>query len=196
MRFLLVVIVALLSACDEDPKFSSEISFNVKGGSYESLRVNTWEEKSPVCASVAIMSGNLETKWLPSVGFNIVSEDSTQTARIYLVMPSKDAKDLQLIYRLSIKDGEQPARVILKDHVPLREQLKLDFFFADDNKMGIRLDGNGRILSLPFEPKFLEVSGSSSQSQIKFSTETCEANAKQSQASSSSAGVIPKKSEK
>lgn len=193
MRFLLIVIVALLSACDEEPKFSSEISFNVKGGSYEALRVKTWEEKYPICASLAIMSGNLETKWLPSVGFNLVSEDGTHTARIYLVMPSKDAKDLQLVYRLSIKDGEQPAPVILKEHVPLREQLKLDLFFADNNNLGIHLDAAGKIIPLPFEPKFLEVSGSSSQSQIKFSTETCEVNVQQPQAAASSKSVTVEK---
>jgi hypothetical protein len=195
MRVLLVLIIALLSACnDEEPKFSSEVSFNVPGGSYETLRVKTWEDKSSICASLAIMSGHTETKWLPFVGLVIASEDGKHNAQINLLMRSKDAKDLQLVYRLNVPGEESPPLIVLKEHVALREHLKLDVFFAEDNKMGVRLDGVGKVFALPFVPKFLEVSGSSSQSQIKFSTETCEANAKQSQASSVS--VAPQKSEK
>jgi len=186
MKYLLIAIICLVSACDQDqePEFGSEINFSIKGGSYEAMRVQTWDDKSPICASVAIMSGNYETKWLPMVGLRILSEDEKNNASVMLVANSKNAKELQLVYRLSLEDNKINDPIVLKDHIKLGEKIRLDVFFTEVQEMGIRLDNNGRVFVLPFEPKILTVSGSSAKSQIKFSTETCEAGHKTHAASS------------
>ena len=170
MKQLVVILVLLyLAGCagqSVKDDYYTKINFNIKAGYYESLLIDSWEIKKPVCANISLISPRYETKWLPKLGISILDSEDLYTAEVFLVAKTRKSEDVVLMYSLHEKEAGFIARKIISDDISYKDKVDVNIVFTDSGGITILSNRERQTHSIPFEPSRLRILSSSGVAEV------------------------------
>lgn len=168
-KYAFLAILINLLGCTSTTPYSSEISYDVKNGYYDSLSLNGWDYTMPLCVALKPKSGYYSEEWGPKLAIAYSTDNSKNIHELELSSTHKD--DLSFYSHSRTEDGDSISYI--EEDVSWNQEIFLELAVSSDSTLQMLYNNETHEIPLNFVPDSVSFFASSMKAKLSFTVDNC-----------------------